>query len=123
MYQALPRIVAYGFAETPKRRAREATEAMMIPLGIDETYELCNSFILVAKPNGNIRLCLDPPKLNKALIRSIYRGPTLDDIIPRLAGMKYIMSIDVSTGYHNLKLDDKLSYLIIFHVHLPGINM
>ena len=32
----------------------------------------------------------------------------LHDILPRLEGMKYLILIDVSSGYHNLKLDEKL---------------
>ena len=29
-------------------------------LGIDETSEWCNCFVLVPKANGKVRLCLDP---------------------------------------------------------------
>ena len=29
------------------------------PLGMDETAEWCNSFVLVVKPKGKVRLCLD----------------------------------------------------------------
>ena len=52
------------------------------------------------KLNGIVRLCLDSAIL-------IYRGLMLNDILPRLEGMKYLMLIDVSVGYHNLKIDDK----------------
>ena len=41
-------------------------------------------------------------------------GATLNDILPRLNNVKYMSIIDPSSGYHNLKLDDKLSYLTIF---------
>ena len=52
-------------------------------LGVDELVDWCNSFVLVPKANGKVWLCLDPVQLNQALIRPIYRGPTLDDILPR----------------------------------------
>ena len=48
-------------------------------LGVDKTVEWCNSFVLVPKVNGKIRLCLDPVRLNQVLIRPIHRGPTLND--------------------------------------------
>ena len=43
-----------------------------------------NSFVLVLKPNDKVRLCLNPEMLNQALIRPVYREPTLNDIFPKL---------------------------------------
>ena len=34
------------------------------------------------------------------------QGPSPNDILPRLAGVKYLMLIDVSSEYPNLKLDE-----------------
>ena len=70
----------------------------LVPLGVDETSEWCNSFMLVPKANGKIRLYLDPAWLNKVLIRPIYRGPTFNSILPRLAGVKYQMLISAISG-------------------------
>ena len=86
----------------------------VIPLGIDETSEWCNSFVLVPKANSKVRLCLDPACLNQALIKPIHRGPTLNNILPKLNNAKYLSLIDVSSGYHKLKLDDKSSYFTMF---------
>ena len=36
------------------------------PLGVDEMAEWCNSFALVPKANGKVRLCVDPAQLNQA---------------------------------------------------------
>ena len=84
------------------------------PLGVDETAEWCNSFVLVPKANGKVRLCLDQTRLNQALIRPIHRGPMLNDMLPKLNNVQYMSIIDVSSGYYNLKLDNKLSYLTTF---------
>ena len=54
-----------------------------------------------------VRLILDPARLNKVLIRLIHRDLILNDILPRLAGFKYLMLINVSSGYHSLKLDEQ----------------
>ena len=83
-------------------------------LGVDETAEWCNSFVLVPKANGKVRLCLDLVRLNQASIRPVLRGPTLNNILPRLNNVKYISVIDASSGYHNLKLDEKPLYQTIF---------
>ena len=79
-----------------------------------KTSEWCSSFVLVPKANGKVRLCLDPPCLNQALIRPIHRGPTLNDILPKLNNAKYLSLIDTKLTYHNLKLDERFSYLTMF---------
>ena len=84
---------------------------IITPLGVDKTSEWCNSFVLVSKANGKVRLCLDPAWLNQALMRPIHRGPTLNDILPKLNNVRYMSIIDASSGCHNLKLDEKSSYL------------
>ena len=97
------------------------------PLGVDKTVEWCNSFVLVPKANGKVRLCLNQVRLNQALIRPIHRGTMLNDILPKCNNLEYMSIIDVSLGYHNFKLDNKLSYLTTFacpfswyrYKHLP----
>ena len=80
---------------------------IITPLGVDEMAEWCNSFVLVPEANCKASLYLDPVRLNKPLIRPVHRGPTLNDILPRLNNVKYMSIIDASSGYHSLKLDEK----------------
>ena len=87
---------------------------IITPLGIDEMVEWCNSFVLVPKANGKVRLCLDLVWLNQALIRLVHRDPMLNSILPMLNNVKYMSIIDASSGYHNLQLDTKLLYLTMF---------
>ena len=86
----------------------------MVPLDVDETSQWCSSLIQVPKVYGKVQLCLDPARLNKLLIRLVHRGPTLNDILPRVAGVKCLTLIDVSLGYHSLQFDDCSSYLTTF---------
>ena len=37
-----------------------------------------------------------------------------NDIFPKLINTKYLSLIGVHSGYHNLRLDEKSSYLTIF---------
>ena len=67
----------------------------------DETSEWRTNFVLVPKASGKVRLCFDLAWLNKVLVRTNLRGPTLS-ILPRLKGVKYLTLFDVSSGYHNL---------------------
>ena len=85
-----------------------------MPLGVDETSKQCKDFVLVPKANGKVWLCLDPTRLSKVLIKLVHRGSALNYILPRLAGVKYIIFINASSGYHNLKLNKRSSYLSAF---------
>ena len=76
---------------------------------MDETAEWCNIFVLVLKPNGKVILCLGPARPNQALIRLVHKGLTYNDIFPKLNNAKYLSLIDVSSGYNNLKLDERSS--------------
>ena len=96
------------FVATPKIRTKEATEtANYSPPRHDETLKWCYSFAFVVKEKHKLRLCLNPARLNKALIRPIHRDLMLNSIQPILAGLKYLMVKDFSSGYHYFKLDDK----------------
>ena len=114
-YQAPPRCMEYTLQKLFQEELEKLQKQDIIaPLGVDKTSEWCNSFVLVPKAYGKVSLCLDPVHLNQALIRPIHRGPTLNDILPKLNNVKYLSLIDMSSGYHSLKLDEKSSYLTVF---------
>ena len=112
-YQVLTRHMAYAL----QKPFQEELERLQ-KLDILAPLEWCNSFVLVPKANGKVRLCLDPACLDQALIRPIHRGPTLNEILSKLNNAEYLSLIDMSSGYHNLKCDEKSSYLTMFACQL-----
>ena len=122
--QVPPRHVAYALQKPFKEEVEQLQKMDIItPVGVDKTAEWCSSFLLVPKANSKVRLCLDLVRLNQALIKPIHRGPMLNNILPKLNNVQYMSIIDVSSGYHNLKLDDKLSYLTTFAATSAGIDI
>ena len=112
-YQA--RCVTYALQKLVKEESKKLqSQDIRTLLGVDETVEWCNSFALVPKSNCKVRLCLDLARLNQALIRPVHRGPTLNDIFPKLNNVKYIPLIVASSGCHSLKSDDRSSYFTTF---------
>ena len=65
----------------------EVTPEMSMP-------EWLNSFVIVKKPNGNLRVCLDPTDLNKHIIHPICNMRTLEEIIDMLKGSMYFAVFD-----------------------------
>ena len=70
-------------AKTFKEGIRKtAKQQIKVPLGVNETAEWCNKSVSEPRPNGALQLCFDPVKTNQTLIRQLYRGPTLNDVLP-----------------------------------------
>ncbi len=82
---------------------------------IDEPTDWVSSLVIVEKPNGQIRLCLDPRDLNKAIKRHHHPMPTVDEILSKLGGAKVFSKLDASSGYWQIKVDDESSKLLTFN--------
>ncbi|GBO99797.1 Retrovirus-related Pol polyprotein from transposon 412 [Eumeta japonica] len=82
---------------------------------VEEPTEWVNSIVLVTKPNGQIRLCLDPRHLNKAILRPHLPFPNIDDCKAKLSGSKYFSTLDASSGFWMIPLDDDSSKLCTFN--------
>jgi hypothetical protein len=70
-----------------------------------------SALLVVAKGSNGVRLCLDPKELNKALIRTPYCMPTIQDILPQLQKVKVMSSVDAKDGFLHCVLDEETSLL------------
>ncbi len=78
----------------------------------------CSPIILVRKKDGTIRFCVDYRKLNDATHKDAYPLPRIDDILEALLGAKYFCSIDLASGYWQIKVADKDREKTAFSSHL-----
>ncbi|XP_052777918.1 uncharacterized protein K02A2.6-like [Mya arenaria] len=62
-----------------------------------------NSMVTVEKPNGSLRVCLDPKDLNEAIVGPHYSSRSIDDILPDLTGATVFSKFDARTGYRRLR--------------------
>ena len=44
----------------------------------------------------------------------VHRGPAINEIFTKLTNTKYLTFIEASSGYHNLEIDETLSFLTTF---------
>ncbi len=78
----------------------------------------CSPIVLVRKKDGTIHFCVDYHKLNVATHKDAYLLPRIDDILEGLRGAKYFCSIDVASGYWQIKVADKDREKTAFGSHL-----
>ena len=81
----------------------------------NEPTDWVSALLTVEKPNGQLRVCLDPRPLNKAIKREHFQIPTFDDVIAELNGKRMFTIIDMRDGFWHIKLDDASSKLCTFN--------
>ena len=91
----------------------------MVSLGViekvDKPTDWVNSIVIVEKSNGDIRLCLDPKDLNRAVKREFSQMPTAEEIMSQMSGATIFSKLDASAGYWQVKVDEASSDLLAFN--------
>ena len=81
---------------------------------VDEPTDWVSRMVTATKSNGDIRVCIDPQMLNKALKREFHPMPVVDDVLPELSKAKVFSSFDLKNGYWQCSLDNESSLLTTF---------
>ena len=80
--------------------------AKEIIVPVTEPTEWVSALAIATKKSGELRVCVDPRSLNKALRREHYKPPTLDDVLPELSKARIITTVDLRQGYWHVRLDE-----------------
>jgi hypothetical protein len=81
---------------------------------VDQPSEWVSQMAVTTKKNGDLRICIDPRPLNKALKREHHPMPVLDDLLPDLAEAKVFSRLDLKDGYWHCVLDEESRQLTTF---------
>ena len=83
---------------------------------------IANDCIVVPKPNGKIKLCLDMGKAKEAIIRERHQIPKVEEILLELYSAKYFSKIDLKEGYHQIEFAEESRHITTFLIHKDVIN-
>lgn len=79
-----------------------------------------NPMIVVRKPTGKVRLCLDARKLNAVTAKDAYPQPQLNRILAQLTGTRVLSAIDFSDAYHQVELHESSKQKTAFSISGKG---
>ena len=82
---------------------------------VQEATEWVNSMVVIRKPNGKLRICIDPRDLNKVVKREHYPMRTIEEIATRMPNAKFFTVLDASSGYWQVQLDTESARLCTFN--------
>ena len=77
--------------------------------------------VLVKKPSGDFRLCVDFRKVNLVTKRDSYPLPYMENILSKLREARYISTIDLKNGYWQVPLEDSSKPITAFTVPERGL--
>ena len=98
----------YRIPQAKLEKAKREVE-MMLELGvIEESNSPWSSpFILVPKPDGTPRFCVNYKKVNKLSKFDAYPMPLMEEVIERIGPAKYIVKLDLCKGYWQVPLTER----------------
>ncbi|XP_063955531.1 uncharacterized protein K02A2.6-like [Lytechinus pictus] len=112
--KCLPRTTPHKLRDKVKAELDRMQE-----LGVIERVNLptdwVNAMTVVHKPDGRVRICLNPRGLNAAIKREHYPMPTFEQIAARIPNAQVFSKFDATSGYWQLPLTEESSYLTTFN--------
>ena len=84
-------------------------------LDINEATDWCHNLVLVRKPNGKLRVCLDPCTINKALRFNVHNAHTFQDNVSNLETISKVSKIDANSGFWTLPMNADSQLLTTFN--------
>ncbi|XP_076069754.1 uncharacterized protein LOC143041630 [Oratosquilla oratoria] len=63
--------------------------------------------VLVPKPDGSMRLCIDYRKLNAVTEPDSYPLPRIDDVIDEVGRAQWVTKLDLLQGYYQVRLSER----------------
>ena len=108
-----PRRVPFSLME-PLKEKHSQLESLGYLKKVSEPTKWVSSLVVVRKPNGKLRVCIDPAHLNEAIQRHHYPTPSIDEITAKLKDAKVFSLLDSKDGFWQVPLDEESSQLTCF---------
>jgi hypothetical protein len=82
---------------------------LMTKMGVieDSNSPWASPVVLIPKPDGSIRFCIDYRRVNDVTEPDAFPLPRIEDLIDKIGKAKYLTKIDLSRGYWQVPMDEE----------------
>ncbi|GFW04277.1 retrovirus-related Pol polyprotein from transposon 297 [Trichonephila clavipes] len=113
-------VAVLPYRVNPSKKEILKREIDILAEGIIEECEspYASPVVLIPKPNGTFRLCIDYRKLNEIIVADTYPLPRMDDLLHQAKLTPFMSILDLRAGYHQVKVhvedQDKTAFVCPF---------
>lgn len=109
-----PRRYSFSINQRLEGKLKSLESRGVIAKVTDKLPKFISNLVIREKGDGDLRLCLDPENLNKAIVRQNYPIPTLEELTSKVRDKKYFTVLDLKDGFWHATLDPDSSELCSF---------
>ena len=110
------RRIPFGLREKVDDKLDELLENDIIEK-VSGPTEWVSPLVVVPKPGGDIRVCVDMRLANKAIIRERHPIPTIEEILYQMNGATVFSKLDLKWGFHQIVLNENSRPITTFVTH------
>ena len=111
----------YNYTPFEREELKRHTDRMLALGIIEPSQSIYNSpVLLVKKPNGEYRFCLDLRGLNKTVVQNTYFLPKINDLAMSLHGSSWFITMDCMQGFLQRELDPESRHKTSFSIPSGG---
>lgn len=98
----------YRMSPSKKELLKKELDSLL-EQGIIEECEspYASPVVLIPKPDGKVRLCIDFRHLNSQTVPDTYPLPRIDDLLNEAKPTPFMSTIDLRSGYHQVKVAEE----------------
>ena len=81
---------------------------------VEEPTDWCAGMVVVPKPDGRVRICVDLVRLNESVCREYHQMPTVEQVLAQVPGAQIFSKLDANSGFWQVPLSKESALLTTF---------
>ena len=111
------RRLLFGLRDKVDRKLDELLKEDIIEEVPSGPTEWVSPLVVVPKPDGDIRVCVDMRRANEAIERERHPIPTIEEVLHDLNGSTVFSKLDLKWGFHQVELETESRRITTFITH------
>ena len=111
------RRIPYGLRNKVDEQIDDLLAKDIIEKVDDTPSHWISPLVIVPKPSGDYRICVDMRRANQAIIRERHPIPTIEDVLNDMNGAEMFSKLDLKWGFHQCELAEESRDITTFRTH------